>query len=29
VQERAMADALAALIHVVETDGDLDAAPND
>jgi nicotinamide-nucleotide amidase len=29
VQERAMADALAALIHVVETDGDLDAAPTD
>jgi nicotinamide-nucleotide amidase len=27
VQERAMADALAALIHVVETDGDSDAAP--
>ena len=29
VQERAMADALAALIHVVETDGDSDAAPTD
>jgi nicotinamide-nucleotide amidase len=29
VQERAMADALGALIHVVETDGDLDAAPTD
>src|SRR5262245_12959162 len=29
VQEHAMADALAALIHVVETDGDLDAAPTD
>jgi nicotinamide-nucleotide amidase len=29
VQERAMADALGALINVVETDGDLDAAPTD
>jgi nicotinamide-nucleotide amidase len=29
VQERAMADALGALIDVVETDGDWDAAPTD
>jgi nicotinamide-nucleotide amidase len=29
VQEHAMADALGALIHVVERDGDLDAAPTD
>jgi nicotinamide-nucleotide amidase len=29
VQEHAMADALGALIHVVETDGDSDAAPTD
>ena len=29
VQERAMADALGALIHVVESDGDSDAAPTD
>ena len=29
VQERAMADALCGLIHVVETDGDSDAAPTD
>ena len=29
VQERAMADALGALIHVVENDGDLDAASTD
>ena len=29
VQEHAMADALAALIRVVERDGDLDAAPTD